>query len=75
MAAREPATQARGIPDGNRVYTINAFCRELGFRRNNSLHQRLKRAGLPVILGRYIRGRDFIDLLGRVADEEQREAE
>lgn len=66
--------EGSGIIDGNRVYTINAFCRELGFRRNSSLHQRLIRAGLPVIAGRYIRGRDLIDVLGRVMEEEQREA-
>lgn len=62
---------ASGIIDGNKVYTVNAFCRELGFKRNSSLHQELKRAGLKPILGKYIRGADFIHLLGQIRDDNE----
>lgn len=64
------ADKSSGIIDGQKVYTINAFCRELGFKRNSSKHQELVRAGLKPILGKYIRGRDFIEILGRIKDAE-----
>lgn len=63
-------SDSSGIIEGDKVYTINAFCRELGFKRNSSLHQELKRLGLKPILGKYIRGKDFIELLGRIRDGE-----
>lgn len=59
---------ANGIIDGRKVYTVNAFCRELGIARKGSAYQRLLRLGLSVRLGRYIRGLDFLELLGRATD-------
>ena len=69
------AEEGSGIIDANKAYTVNAFCKTLGIHRKGSAYQRLRRDGLPIIGGRYIRGQDFIDLLGRMLEAEQREAE
>lgn len=63
----------KGVIDARLVYTIGAFCRELGICRNGSAYQRLRREGLPVRLGRYIRGLDFLELLGRATDGDKTE--
>lgn len=70
-----PAAEGRGVIDGNKAYTINAFCRQLGLSRKGSSFEKLREAGLPVILGKYIRGRDFIDVLGQILETEQQVTE
>lgn len=54
-----------GFIDANRVYTVNGFCRAIGITRGGSAYNRLRTAGLPVRMSRYILGRDFLNLLGQ----------
>lgn len=62
-----------GYIDANRVYTVNGFCRAIGIVRNGSAFNRLRSAGLPVRMSRYILGRDFLELLGNTTNDTGRE--